>query len=66
VNVLALDTPVIRTGARLVHPTSDQVWEDAMIDAVANLHALTVATRHTRDFKAFGVPLIHPFTTLLR
>ncbi len=61
-NVLPLDTAVMRTWARLMHGTSDLVWEDAMIAAVAKVHGLRVATRNLRDFKAFGVPLVDPFT----
>jgi predicted nucleic acid-binding protein len=33
-----------------------------MIVAVAKVHGLTVATRNLRDFKAFAVPLVDPFT----
>jgi toxin FitB len=65
-SVLPLDTAVMRTWARMMHGTSDLVWEDAMIAAVAKVHGLTVATRNTRDFKAFGVPLLDPFTVALR
>ncbi len=52
----------MRTWARLMHGTSGLVWEDAMIAAVAKVHGLTVATRNLRGFKAFGVPLVDPFT----
>ena len=34
---------------------------DAQIAAVAILHGLTVATRNTRDFEEFGVPLLDPW-----
>jgi predicted nucleic acid-binding protein len=34
---------------------------DGMIAATALTHALTVATRHTRDFKKAGVKVVDPF-----
>jgi len=33
-----------------------------MIAATARVHDLTVATRNTRDFARFEVPLFNPFT----
>jgi predicted nucleic acid-binding protein len=60
-NVLALDAPAFRAWARLMHRSSDTLYEDAMIAATARLHGLTVATRNTADFKGFGVPLFNPF-----
>ena len=34
---------------------------DAMIAAIAKVNGLTVATRNTRDFERFEVPLVNPF-----
>jgi toxin FitB len=33
-----------------------------MVAATALVHGLTVVTRHTKDFKPFGVDLLNPFT----
>jgi predicted nucleic acid-binding protein len=41
------------------HRNCDPV--DALIAATAQAHGLTVATRNTRDFQAFGIPLLNPF-----
>ena len=60
-NVLAMDAAAFRVWARLMHGKSDTVVEDAMIAATAKVHGLTVVTRNTADFKAFGVPLLNPF-----
>ena len=59
--ILPADARVFREWARLMHRKPDQLLEDAMIAATARVHRLTVATRNTRDFSAFGVPLINPF-----
>jgi toxin FitB len=34
---------------------------DAMIAAIAKVHGLTVATRNTKHFEKFNVPLVDPF-----
>lgn len=60
-NVLPMDAPTFRVWARMMHRNSDTVYEDAMIAATASIHGLTVVTRNTADFKAFGVPLLDPF-----
>lgn len=61
--VLAVDAPVFRAWARLMHRRSDTLNEDAMIAATAAVHRLTVVTRNVSDFKHFGVPLLNPFTS---
>lgn len=61
-NVLPMDAATFRTWARLMHRRSDTVYEDAMIAATARVHGLTVVTRNVADFRAFGVPLLNPFT----
>ena len=60
-NVLPMDAAAFRAWAQLMHRRSDTVYEDAMIAATAQIHGLTVVTRHVADFKAFGVPLLNPF-----
>jgi toxin FitB len=60
-NVLPMDAAAFRAWAQLMHRKSDTVYEDAMIAATAKIHGLTVVTRNTADFKAFGVPLLNPF-----
>jgi toxin FitB len=60
-NVLPMDAQTFRIWARLMHRRSDTLYEDAMIAATARQHELTVVTRNTGDFKAFGVKLMNPF-----
>ena len=60
-NVLPMDAAVFRRWARLMHRTSNTLYEDAMIAATAAVHGLTVVTRNVADFKSFGVALLNPF-----
>lgn len=60
-NVLAMDSTVFRQWAKLMHRTSDTLYEDAMIAATAKVHHLTVVTRNVASFKGFGVKLFNPF-----
>ncbi len=61
-SILPMDAQTFRACARLMHHQSDALFEDAMIAATAQVHQLTVVTRNTRDFAAFKVPLLDPFT----
>ena len=60
-NVLPMDAAAFRRWARLMHRTSNTLYEDAMIAATADVHGLTVVTRNVADFKSFGVTLLNPF-----
>jgi len=60
-NVLAMDAEIFRVWAKLMHRTSETLYEDAMIAATALCHDLTVVTRNIADFRDFGVKLLNPF-----
>ena len=60
-NVLPMTADIFRTWAKLMHRTSDTLYEDAMIAATAKQHHLTVVTRNVADFQDFGVKLFNPF-----
>ena len=60
-NVLPMTAHIFRTWAKLMHRTSDTLYEDAMIAATAKQHHLTVVTRNVTDFQDFGVKLFNPF-----
>jgi toxin FitB len=62
-NVLGMDALTFRVWAGLMHRRTDQLIEDAMIAATAAVHSLTIVTRDVRDFEAFGVPTLNPFST---
>ncbi len=61
-NILSMDAQTFRVWARLMHHQSEALFEDAMIAATAQVHQLTVVTRNTRDFAAFKVPMLNPFS----
>ena len=65
-NVLPMDGAVFRAWAKLMHQTSDTLYEDAMLAATAKVHKLTVVTRNVADFKTLGVPLFNPFNVKQR
>ena len=60
--ILPMDHTAFRECARLMHGRPDQLLEDAMLAATAIVYRLIVATRNTRDFEHFRVPLFNPFT----
>jgi predicted nucleic acid-binding protein len=60
-NVLSMDARAFRLWARLLHRSSDDLIEDAMIAATAQIHHLTVVTRNVRDFAHLGVRTLNPF-----
>ena len=65
-NVIPMDALAFRALARLMHKTSDTLYEDAMIAATAKVQKLTVVTRNVTDFKSFGVSVLNPFTSARR
>jgi len=60
-NVISMDTSAFRRWAQLFHRRSDDLLEDAMIAATAEIHNLTVVTRNVRDFEVFGSKTLNPF-----
>jgi len=60
-NILPMDTRTFRLWAKLMHRTSDRLYEDAMIAATAKVHNFSVVTRNVSDFKHFDVEIINPF-----
>ena len=62
-NVIAMDSWTFRLWAKLMHGTSDTLYEDAMLAATAQVHRLIVVTRNVADFKSLGVKVLDPFKT---
>jgi toxin FitB len=60
-NIIAVDAAIFRRHARMMHGTSEELWEDAMIASTALEHRLIIATRNVADFQGFGVDLVNPF-----
>jgi len=60
-NVLPMDAETFRLWARLMHHSSNTLYEDAMIAATAKQHGLTIVTRNVGDFASFGVEIFNPF-----
>ena len=63
-NIIPMDAVAFRAWARLMHRTSDTLYEDAMIAATAKVHKLVVVTRNVADFKQFGVNVLNPFVSV--
>lgn len=61
--ILAMDTQAFREWARLMDGRTSDLMEDGMIAATARVHGLTVVTRNVRDFSAFKVELVNPFSS---
>lgn len=59
--ILPVDAAAFRCWAKLLHRRANHHLEGALIAATAMTHGLTVVTRNTKDFEAFGVLLLNPF-----
>ena len=60
-NILSLNGDAFRALAKLMHKTSDTLYEDAMIAAIAKVNKLIVVTRNVTDFESFDIKLLNPF-----
>ena len=60
-NILSMDGAVFRLWAKLMHKSSNTLYEDAMIAATARVNNLAVVTRNVSDFEHFDVEIINPF-----
>jgi hypothetical protein len=60
-NILSMDARAFRSWARLMHHRSDELIEDAMIAATADIHNLIVVTRNVRDFVQLGARTLDPY-----
>ncbi|WP_263384194.1 type II toxin-antitoxin system VapC family toxin [Granulicella arctica] len=61
-SIVSLDAVSARMTAKLMHGQSPDLFEDAMIAAIAKVNGLTVATRNVRHFKVFNVAIVDPFS----
>ena len=59
--IVPFEQNAARRAALLMKTAPREVFEDAMIAATAIANGFTVATRNTRDFERFSVPLVNPF-----
>ncbi len=60
-DIAPVDEQVFRLWARLMVGQQPKLRLDAIIAATALCRGYTVATRNTRDFAGFGVPVFDPF-----
>src|SRR5690348_12566947 len=59
--ILAVSLPVATTWGR--QPSKQTLPPiHALIAATAQVHGLTVVTRHVKDFEPAGIPVLNPFT----
>ncbi len=58
--ILAIDTAIARTGARL-HVPGPRPIRDALIATTALVHGMTVITRNVVDFMPTGVSVLNPW-----
>jgi predicted nucleic acid-binding protein len=65
-NVIPTDSLAFRLWAKLMHKSSDALYEDAMLAATARVRRLTVVTKNVADFKSFGAEILEPFNTPAR
>lgn len=62
-SVLSIDAAIFRLHARWMHARPANCFEDALIAATAKIHSLTLVTRNTKDFVAYEVALLDPFSS---
>jgi predicted nucleic acid-binding protein len=61
--IIPMDARAFRLTAVFMHKRSEDLYEDAMIAAVASIHNLIVVTRNVRDFVDFGIRTLDPFAS---
>jgi len=59
--ILPIDAETYRVWATLIENQSNTVYEDALIVACAKRHGFIIATRNTKHFSLFDVPVVNPF-----
>lgn len=59
--ILPMDARSFRLCAKMMDGRSNDLFADAMVASIAMVHGLTVATRNTRDYNHFDVPVVNPF-----
>jgi toxin FitB len=60
-NILSIDIETMRIHAGLPMPNAN-LSADSLIAATSVRHDLTVVTRNTKDFDAFGIRTLNPWT----
>jgi hypothetical protein len=59
--ILPADGLIFRRWAQIMHGRPDELIEDALIAATAEVHGYTVVTRNVRDFGKLGAKTLNPF-----
>src|SRR6185437_11544072 len=64
-SVIPADEVIFRQWARFMDRRPNDLIEDAMIAATAQVRGMSVVTRNLRDFRLFSVPMINPFERIV-